>query len=167
MAPTAAPLGQELLRVHRQLRERVAALEDALDDDVADPAAFRDSCLAFCRTVRRHHLGEDDRAFPLLRRRHPELADALDALVRDHEFLDPLLDRLEVLAADRPDGADRTDVERELAGISAVLENHLAYEERVLVALLDRLSPDDDPAGVKALRAPIDAVDDAPPAPRV
>lgn len=151
-------LGRELRRVHDRLRARVGALESALDVGADDATAFRDSCLAFCRALRRHHVGEDDGAFVVLRRHDPGLGDVLDALVGDHEFLDPLLDRLEVLVAGSPTTGHEVTVERELAGIAAVLENHLAHEERVLVAVLDDLrvepgSPDD-----RALRAPLQGI---------
>ena len=159
-------LGQDLLRVHGWLRARVSALESALDLDPDDVAALRDSCLAFCRAVRRHHIGEDDGAFGVLRHHAPELGDVLDALVRDHEFLDPLLERLEGLVAEAPADGDRTAVERELAGISAVLENHLAYEERVLVSVLDGLQITPGSAEDGALRAPLMGILDADDAPR-
>lgn len=151
-------LGRELRRVHDRLRVRVSALESALDVGADDAATFRDSCLAFCRALRRHHVGEDDGAFAVLRRHDPGLGDVLDALVRDHEFLDPLVERLEALVAATPTTGHDVAVERELAGIAAVLENHLGYEERVLVAVLDDLrvepgSPDD-----RALRAPLQGI---------
>lgn len=150
-------LGQQLRRVHDRLRARVSAIEDALDAGPDDPAALRTSCLAFCRALRRHHVGEDDDAFVVVRRHDPQLGDALDALVRDHEFLDPMLDRLEVLV-EQPDAADHVTVEREVAGIAAVLSNHLAYEERVLVSVLDGLRVAPDSPDGQALRAPLEGI---------
>lgn len=153
-----ARLGQELLRVHHQLRARLAALESTLDAEGADPVAFRTSCLAFCRALRRHHIGEDEGAFGVLRRHDPGLGEVLDALVADHEFLDPMLDRMQVLLDDARAGGDPAAVERELAGISAVLENHLAYEERTLVTVLDQLTATAGSPEERALRSPLDAV---------
>lgn len=144
--------------MHGQLRARVSALESALDTDAADAEAFARSCLVFCRALRRHHQGEDGGAFPVLRRHDPALGDVLDALVRDHEFLDPLLDRLEALMGDDRTDRDAAAVEREVGGIAAVLENHLAYEERVLVSVLDRLQVAPGSVDEAALRAPLDGV---------
>ncbi len=151
-------LGQELLQVHGRLRARVDALTSTLETGLTDVDAFADSCLAFCRSLRRHHVGEDQAAFGVIRRHAPDLADALDALSRDHEFLDPLLDRLEALATDGPPGGDHVAVQRELDGIAAVLANHLAYEERVLVSVLDRLDVAPGSADDQALRAPLRGV---------
>ena len=143
--------------MHGRLRARLSMLESTLDAGAEGAKAFRDSCLAFCRALRRHHMGEDGGAFPVLRRHAPDLADVLDALLRDHEFLDPLLNRLELLLAERS-APDAAALERELAGISAVLENHLAYEERVLVSVLDRLEVDAGSQEDQDLRAPVDGI---------
>lgn len=151
-------LGQELLRVHGRLRARVSALTSALDTGLEDLDGFGASCLAFCRSLRRHHVGEDEAAFGVIRRHAPELGDALDALTRDHEFLDPLLDRLEAMTTDAQPIDDRVAVQQELDGIAAVLENHLAYEERVLVAVLDRLPVEAGSADHDALRVPLHGV---------
>ena len=49
-------------------------------------------------------------------------------------------------------------VEREFAGIAAVLENHLTYEERVLVSVLDGLHVDPGSPDDSALRAPLQGI---------
>lgn len=77
-----------------------------LETGLVDVDAFTDSCLAFCRSLRRHHVGEDQAAF----------------------------------------------------GIAAVLENHLDYEERVLVSVLDRMDVVPGSADDGALRAPLRGV---------
>lgn len=148
------PAGQELLRIHRQLRARLVAITATLERGIPEPESFATSCLAFCRALRRHHLGEDDAAFGVVRRHAPELEDALAELVRDHEFLDPMLDRLEVLSGDPARAPADPALQREVDGIAAVLENHLAYEERVLVDVLDRLPVAAGSEDDQALRAP-------------
>lgn len=156
-ATSATGLGQELLAVHRQLRVRVSQLERALEAGLDDVADFGRPCLAFCRGLRRHHIGEDDGAFEVLHRHRPDLGDVLDALTRDHEFLNPMLDRLEGLLS-AGDAEERGALEREVGGIAALLENHLAYEERVLVAVLDSLEVEAGSADEAALRAPLDGI---------
>jgi hypothetical protein len=158
MANGGMSLGRELLGVHQQLRARLSAIERALEADVTDAAMFRSSCLVFCRAVRRHHVGEDDAAFTVLRRHQPELGIVLDNLMQDHQFLDPMLERLELLAAEQSVHRERGAIELEVAGISAVLTNHLAYEERVLVSVLDGLEVDDDSWEAQALRGPLDGI---------
>lgn len=148
--------------MHDQLRARIGTLESSIGESTTgagpvDVESFRTSCLAFCRALRRHHIGEDHGAFPVLRRHNPALGAVLDDLVRDHAFLDPMLDRLELLAAE---GApDRTAaVEREVAGVAAVLDNHLAYEERTLISVLNALAIEPGSPTDEALRAPLDGI---------
>lgn len=93
-----------------------------------------------------------------MRRHDPALGEVLDDLVRDHAFIDPMLDCLELLLADAGADRDVAAAERELAGIAAVLENHLAYEERVLVSVLDTLQVEAGSGDEGLLRAPLDGV---------
>jgi hemerythrin-like domain-containing protein len=151
-------LGRELLGIHRQLRARLSGIERALEIDVSDAAAFGNSCLVFCRALRRHHVGEDDAAFQVLRQRRPDLGAVLDNLMQDHRFLDPMLERLEKMATEQSADTDRGAIDLEVAGISALLTNHLAYEERVLVSVLDGLEVEGDSREVQALRAPLDGI---------
>ena len=94
-----------------------------------------------------------------MRRHAPDLDEAIDALVQDHEFLDPMLDRLEAMAVDRHARSEAA-LRRELDGVAAVLANHLAYEERVLVELLDRLPVEPGSAEDQALRSPLEGIFD-------
>lgn len=152
------PAGQELLRVHRELRARLDAVTTSLELGPPESDAFATSCLSFCRALRRHHVGETDEAFRVIRRHAPDLEEALAALVRDHEFLDPMLDRVEAMTVDLDVGSGSA-LRRELDGIAAVLANHLAYEERVLVDVLDRLPVEPGSDDERALRSPLDVFD--------
>src|ERR687896_580168 len=71
-----------------------------------------------------------------------DAAPVLEALERDHVFVDGILRRVEELVAsaahdDAADGA--VGVRAELDGLAALLDSHFAYEERELTALLNDL----------------------------
>lgn len=71
--------------------------------------------------------------FPALLNEHPELADVVTSLKRDHDMLSHLLGELQnALSA----GSDRAILDRHLDGIEAVMETHFRYEERMLLAPL-------------------------------
>ena len=59
--------------MHGQLSARIGFLESTIGAGPVDVDSFRTSCLAFCRALRRHHLGEDGGTFQVLRRQNPEL----------------------------------------------------------------------------------------------
>lgn len=77
-----------------------------------------------------HHEAEDDGGFPVLGKHYPELRPVLDELSRDHRQIAEVLDRLKF--------ASTTDA-GELATLAALLETHLVYEEKKLVAALNDL----------------------------
>lgn len=135
----------ELLRVHGALRDALAATRQQL---AAGGPVDRDLlllCHGFCVALGAHHRGEDRTLFPSIEREHPELRSTLQALQRDHSMIGHLLDGLEqaVQAA-----SDRAVLERELAGVAAIMESHFRYEERQLLTVLDALDLDRDPIEV-------------------
>jgi hypothetical protein len=69
----------------------------------------------------------------VLGKHYPELRPVLDELSRDHRQVEEVLDRLKDVAT-MGEGA-----ERELDTLAALLETHLVYEEKKLVAALNRL----------------------------
>jgi hemerythrin-like domain-containing protein len=146
MQPRAVALGQHLIEVHRWLREQLDAIR-------TDAAAFeegggiratdlRTHCLTFCSILEHHHTGEDQQLFPFLTRRHPELGPVVAELMRDHgqvtEILDQITELVRELGAE-PDPAEVARMRTELDGLAALLENHLSYEEKKLVPILDAL----------------------------
>jgi iron-sulfur cluster repair protein YtfE (RIC family) len=147
--------GNQLVEVHVWLREMLADLRDDVADYLAgtadrpeEPADLRAHCLAFCSALHRHHRGEDSDAFPTLAARFPELAPVLAQLRADHRTVEgiltsvrALLDRLD--PAMRQDAAAAQRIQSELAALTALLESHLTYEERQLVAALNRLDRPD------------------------
>ncbi|HYQ62866.1 hemerythrin domain-containing protein [Actinophytocola sp.] len=121
--------GNQLIDSHIRLRELLAALRDGTYTGIDLQA----HCLAFCSVLAQHHEAEDDGGFPLLGKHYPELRPVLDELRRDHRQVAEVLDRLKLLST--------MDVvaERELDTLAALLETHLVYEEKKLVAALNML----------------------------
>jgi iron-sulfur cluster repair protein YtfE (RIC family) len=145
-AARLSAFGNELIGVHRWLREelaRLAADADAyLDGRGERPRDLRAHCLSFCSALSRHHAGEDSGAFPLLAQASPELRPVLAKLAEDHEMVRSILRDLERLVAGltaAPDAAEANRVRGELGGLSAILESHFAFEERRIVAALNAL----------------------------
>lgn len=141
--------GDELRRVHVQLRRALALAREAVED-VADgtapeggggseggPAAARELllfCHGFCLALSGHHRAEDGALFPQVVAAHPELAPVVAKLTQDHSMIEHLIGGLDA-ALTR--GAPAEETLRHLDGIEAVMETHFRYEERQLVAVLD------------------------------
>ena len=150
--------GNELRTVHARLRAALAATRESLAESVRetlDTAAVRDAvasglladarvyCRGFCVALTRHHRGEDTALFPAIEAAHPELAPVLRKLEQDHSMLDDLLNGVEAAVAR---SASAAELETHLDGVAAIMENHFAYEERQLLAVLDTLALDADPS---------------------
>ena len=137
-------LGDELVRIHRGLRQELAGLLASVDDHVAGqrPAPLTlgeplgERCLAFCQAVHDHHSNETGRGFPLIEERFPGLAPVLERLRREHDVLAGLRDRFQATLA----GAGRPgEVRAQLRGLAAEMEAHFDREERQLVPALNAL----------------------------
>jgi iron-sulfur cluster repair protein YtfE (RIC family) len=93
-------------------------------------------CHGFCTALDGHHRGEDALLFPAVEAEHPDVAEPLRKLVRDHAMVGHLVGapRADVTAA-----ADPEALGRHLDGIGAIMESHLRFEERTLFSILGRL----------------------------
>lgn len=134
----------ELRAVHTRLREAL----DLVRTSGEDPAAARDLllyCRGFCTALTRHHEGEDHYLFPAVAAAHPELAETLGTLTRDHSLVSDLIGGLEA-ALDRDEPPDR--VRLHLDGLGAIMESHFRFEERALLDVLGTLDLGTDPADV-------------------
>jgi len=164
-----AALSEQLVQVHRGLRERLASLRRGLADSTsrladgtghlvestghpaggtAIPDDLLGHCLGFCAAIHAHHTGEDERLLPQLRAAMPELAPVIDNLMEDHALVSGILRQIhELLApghellAPGQDSAEPGMLVRELDGLTAILESHFGYEERRLSQALDALDP--------------------------
>ena len=119
--------GNQLIDSHIRLRELLARLRNGTYTGVD----LQTHCVAFCAVLTDHHEAEDEGGFPVLGKHYPELRPVLDELGRDHRQIGEVLDRLK-------DPANVTS--GELDTLAALLETHLVYEEKKLVAALNRLT---------------------------
>jgi hypothetical protein len=129
--------GNQLIDSHIRLRELFAELRDGTYSGV-DLATH---CLTFCSVLTDHHSAEDDEGFPVLAKHFPELRAVLTELSHDHRQVAEVLDRLKAVPT-----MDVVTAERELDTLAALLETHLVYEEKKLVAALNELRPADEEA---------------------
>jgi hypothetical protein len=129
--------GNQLIDSHIRLRELLAELRDGTYAGV-DLATH---CLTFCSVLTAHHSAEDDEGFPVLAKHFPELRAVLTELSHDHRQVAEVLDRLKDVST-----MDVGTTERELDTLAALLETHLVYEEKKLVAALNQLAPTNDEA---------------------
>ncbi len=125
--------GNQLIDSHIRLRELLAELRDGTYTGID----LQTHCLTFCTVLTAHHEAEDDDRFPVLGKHYPELEHVLAELSRDHRQIGAILDRLN-------DPANVTI--GELDTLAALLETHLVYEEKKLVAALNRLTVAGDEA---------------------
>lgn len=137
--------GNQLIESHIRLRGWL----DQLRDGTYTGVDLQTHCLTFCARLTSHHEAEDNGGFPVLAKHYPELAPVLDELKADHRLVSELLTRLGELATLSTEGAVR-----ELDTLAALLETHLVYEEKKLVAALNGLRPDDD-GEAAAMRAAV------------
>ena len=131
--PRLMALSEQLIQVHQALRERLASLRS---DATAVPDDLLGHCLSFCAAIHTHHTGEDHELFPALKAAHPELTPVIGKLEEDHVLVAGILGQLRELLASRPEPAA---LQRELDGLTAILESHFSFEERRIAAALDTL----------------------------
>jgi hemerythrin-like domain-containing protein len=154
-----AAFGNQLIEAHIWLREELARLRadigSGIDGHAGRPRELRAHCLTFCSALSRHHLSEDDEAFPLLADQFPELRPVLVQLASDHQVVASILHRIEeLLGGLGPGPSEARRVRAELDGLAALLESHFVYEEKRLAAALNSLTvPDWNSPGPDFLRA--------------
>jgi hypothetical protein len=129
--------GNQLIDSHIRLREQLGRLRDG----TYSGTDLRTHCLAFCSVLGAHHEAEDDGGFPVLAKHFPELRPVLTDLSHDHRLVAEVLDRLKELSTMEGETA-----RRELDTLAALLETHLGYEEKKLVAALNLLRPNEEDA---------------------
>ena len=145
-----APDLTDYLVVHRAMTTDLRRLTEVADRiargeplDARRAAAVRDYLAGIDAEIRSHHQIEDEHVWPFLVvvRGHADATD-LTGLTGDHDELDPLLDAAGHAArklADAP--ADRAPAQRLaalLADFSALLDRHIADEERVVFPMIRR-----------------------------
>jgi len=134
----------QLMEVHVWLRDELADLRDDVDAYFAGrsgpPREVRAHCLAFCSSLRRHHTGEDQEAFPTILAQFPDLHGLIVELRTDHNRIEWTMHNLEKLLRELPDEPSPQDAARfraELDSMTAIMETHFRYEEKRLRTVLD------------------------------
>ncbi|NDU74721.1 nitroreductase family deazaflavin-dependent oxidoreductase [Actinomadura sp. DSM 109109] len=126
-----------LKAVHDAFRRELELIRtEVAASGAAVGAQLRVNCLTMCQGLGYHHMGEDQQMFPLLERRHPELAPVVARLRREHEVVAELLDELRRALDSGAAASLLTEVER----LTAALEAHLDNEEDRLLPILDTLA---------------------------
>ncbi|MFC8074666.1 nitroreductase/quinone reductase family protein [Streptomyces sp. NPDC057307] len=125
-------IGEELVRVHAQLRAELTALRAT----PASPSSALDEglllhCLSFCESLSMHHTAEDG-AFSAFDRQFPELAPVLERLRTEHRAVSVALTKLR---ADPP--ATSEALRQELERLAKDLDEHFTYEETHLLPALN------------------------------
>jgi hypothetical protein len=140
-------LSEQLMHVHRSLRERLTSLRQEIAAgtgpaaDAPIPEDLLSHCLSFCTAIHAHHAGEDEQLLPALRAAAPELAPVIDNLIEDHILVAEIARRIRDLLASARTPAQPGTVVRELDGLTAILQSHFSYEERRIGGALDTLGP--------------------------
>jgi iron-sulfur cluster repair protein YtfE (RIC family) len=126
----ALGLGAQLVELHEGLRRQLRAARAGVRGEAVD---VREHCLAFCAALHAHHTSEDG-AFAGMARLFPDVAPVFERLRAQHVVVAGLIREFRALLAE-PAGAA---VEAELDRLAEAVEAHFAYEERMLVPVLDR-----------------------------
>jgi hypothetical protein len=121
----------QLAQLHRDLLRRIGDLRAGrlpADD-------LRLHCEAFCSALTAHHEDEDGGVFPALVRVRPDLAGTVDKLIEDHHLIASIIARVRELTGS---AAARDAIDGELAGLTAIMESHFRFEERVVDSAIAR-----------------------------
>ncbi|MFF0266469.1 nitroreductase/quinone reductase family protein [Kribbella sp. NPDC004536] len=118
---------EALKNIHAAFRRELALIrhEIATSGGVGLGAQLRINCLTLCQGLHYHHTGESTMLFPGLVEQHPELADAVAVLQKEHDQIAVLLDQLK-------DEVSLDQVDELIAQLNA----HLDREEAELLPYL-------------------------------
>ncbi|MEU5987668.1 nitroreductase/quinone reductase family protein [Spirillospora sp. NPDC047418] len=126
--------GAMLVAVHEAFRRELRLIRAEVAASGAGVGAqLRINCLTLCQGLGNHHMGEDQQMFPLVERRHPELAPVLARLRDEHETVKRLLDELRRVLGTGDPASLLAEVDR----LATALEAHLDREEEQLLPVLD------------------------------
>ncbi|WP_381798174.1 nitroreductase/quinone reductase family protein [Streptomyces niveus] len=125
-------IGEELVRVHAQLRAELTALRAAAQPSPSslDEGLLR-HCLSFCESLSMHHTAEDG-AFSAFDQQFPELAPVLERLRAEHRAVSAALTKLRDEPPATPDA-----LRQELERLAKDLDDHFTYEEKHLLPALN------------------------------
>jgi hemerythrin-like domain-containing protein len=131
--------GAEMRAVHDRLRGALRLSQEAVASGAGLPEPGRELllfCHGFCSALDGHHRGEDALLFPAVEAAHPGLSAQLRKLEQDHAMIGTLLAGLESAVSH---SSSPEVLGQHLTGLAAIMESHFGFEERTLLAILDRL----------------------------
>ncbi|MCW2912841.1 MAG: cation-binding protein [Actinomycetia bacterium] len=132
-------MGEGLKAIHDGFRRELAIIrKEIAQSGPGLGAQLRINCLTMCQGLTYHHMGEDGQMFPTLERQHPELAEPLARLGREHEVITRLLADIQRLSSS--DDVDPATLLAEFDRLATELEAHLDYEEEQLVPILNTVT---------------------------
>jgi len=136
------------LKVHTNIRKRqriLMQISDAYQNGEFDWAEYRSQILKRINMhilkLHQHHGVEDEGFFPEFVSMYPKLAPAFEILGKDHDYLNALLDELQI----QNDALARSEVEDKalakelhdtLVKVTDLLQQHLTDEEDLVIPIL-------------------------------
>ena len=136
------------LKVHTNIRKRqriLVQISEAYISGEFDWSEYRSQILKRINMhvlkLHQHHGVEDDGFFPEFVSMYPKLAPAFEILGHDHEYLNELLDKLQI----QNDQLGRSEIEDKalaeelhdtLVKVTALLQQHLTDEEDLVIPIL-------------------------------
>ena len=136
------------LKVHTNIRKRqriLTQISEAYIDGEFDWAEYRSQILKRINMhilkLHQHYGVEDDGFFPEFIRMYPQLAPAFEILGHDHEYLNALLDKLQIQNDElaKSEGEDKALAEQlheTLVKVTDLLQQHLTDEEDLVIPIL-------------------------------
>jgi len=151
-----ASIATALMLSHHGFRRDLARFALALDRVAAGDGskidALRGEWQSFHLTLHGHHDAEDKGVFPAIAAAHESARATIEGLSADHRRIDPLLERGQAAFLELP----KVDAASAVVSVlQALLEPHLATEERELIPFLRELKsfpppPSDEVAALYA-----------------
>ena len=136
------------LKVHTNIRKRqriLMQISDAYISGEFDWSEYRSQILKRINMhvlkLHQHHGVEDDGFFPEFVSMYPKLAPAFEILGHDHEYLNELLDKLQIqndqlARSEIEDKALAEQLHQTLVDVTNLLSQHLTDEEDLVIPIL-------------------------------
>lgn len=136
------------LKVHTNIRKRqriLTQISDAYISGEFDWSEYRSQILKRINMhvlkLHQHHEVEDEGFFPEFVSMYPKLAPAFEILGHDHEYLNELLDKLQIqndqlARSEVEDKALAEELHKTLVAVTDLLQQHLTDEEDLVIPIL-------------------------------
>jgi hemerythrin-like domain-containing protein len=136
------------LKVHTNIRKRqriLVQISEAYISGEFDWSEYRSQILKRINMhvlkLHQHHEVEDEGFFPEFVSMYPKLAPAFEILGHDHEYLNELLDKLQIqndmlARSEVEDKALAEELHKTLVAVTDLLQQHLTDEEDLVIPIL-------------------------------